>query len=409
MSTSASPPRGQPILSDAARREIEDVVQGGLGDLSLRTLLATTLDALSVSERATYLSTHPADKGNGGYDRGLRVGSMPLEISVPRSRSGDFRPSILPERYQRGFSDEDRALIMGLLTASRSIAAAKSAMRKMGLPIAETELDTVAAEFVEAIKLKNSAPVPVDLLALYIDGKYVEIRDGDKICPACIYVVVGLGTDGCKRILACTIELGQESLEGLKKVLKGLIERGLRRVLIVVQDDFSGLLKLTQGLFPKADIQLCIVHMQRNATTHLPKDRAGEFMARLKTIKTMWSKETAATQFDELCNDFAEAAPAFIDALRSKREHYLHFLSYPVAIRRSFSTTNAVETVNGQLERMRRNNGGYFHSQDTLRLKLGITIDYLETGRWKTPAACVRAVLPQLLAMFAQRFDNDDS
>jgi len=408
MSDGHSPLRSQPILSDAARREIEDVVQGGLGDLSLRALLATTLEALSVGERAAYLSTHTADKGNGNYERGLRVGSMPLEIAVPRSRSGEFRPSILPERYQRGFSDEDRALIMGLLSASRSIGAAKSAVRKMGLPLAEAELDAVAAEFVETIKLKNSAPVPVDLLALYIDGKYVEIRDGDKICPACIYVVVGLATDGRKRILACAIELGQESLEGWKKLLKSLIERGLRRVMIIVQDDFSGLLKLSQSLFPKADIQLCIVHMQRNATTHLPKDKVGEFMARLKTIKTMWSKEIAATQFDVLCNDFAEAAPTFIDALRNKREHYLHFLDYPVAIRRSFSTTNAVETVNGQLERMRRNNGGYFHSQDTLRLKLGITIDYLEAGRWKTPAATVRGALSELVAMFQRRFDTDD-
>jgi transposase-like protein len=31
-------------------------------------------------------------------------------------------------------------------------------------------------------------------------------------------------------------------------------------VLTVVQDDFSGLMPITKSLFPKADVQLCIVH-----------------------------------------------------------------------------------------------------------------------------------------------------
>jgi len=41
-------------------------------------------------------------------------------------------------------------------------------------------------------------------------------------------------------------------------------------------------------------------------------------------------------------------------------------------VRRSFSTTNLVEAVNGQLEIMRRNSGGYFQSEDALKLKLGM-------------------------------------
>ena len=61
-----------------------------------------------------------------------------------------------------------------------------------------------------------------------------------------------------------------------------------------------------------------------------------------------------------------------------------------------------------QLERMRRNNGGYFHSEAVLSLKLGITIDYLEQGKWRRPAGSVRAVLPQLNALFEKRFEHDD-
>jgi putative transposase len=78
---------------------------------------------------------------------------------------------------------------------------------------------------------------------------------------------------------------------------------------------------------------------------------------------------------------------------------------YPESIRRSFSTTNIVEAINGQLEIMRRNSGGYFHSEDILKLKLGLAISSLEEGRWRSPGRCICAVLHQLNAMFQSRFE----
>jgi transposase-like protein len=190
-------------------------------------------------------------------------------------------------------------------------------------------------------------------------------------------------------------------------VLRSLIERGLRRVLLVVQDDFSGLLPITKGLFPKANVQLCIVHMQRNAKSHLGKADGFEFNARMRTVKTAWTPELAAKQFDDLCQDFEKRSSTFVGELKKKRDHYLAFLRYPETLRRGFSTTNAVEAVNGQLEIMRRNNGGYFHGADNLKAKVGITLDRLENGRWRRTAAAVSNALPQLNAMFVSRFEAD--
>ena len=62
--------------------------------------------------------------------------------------------------------------------------------------------------------------------------------------------------------------------------------------------------------------------------------------------------------------------------------------------------------INGQLEIMRRNSGGYFHSQDTLKLKLGLAVSSLEQGRWKSLAKNIAAVLHQLNAMFQSRFET---
>ena len=158
-------------------------------------------------------------------------------------------------------------------------------------------------------------------------------------------------------------------------------------------------------MVPNADVQLCAVHMQRNAKTHLSKTDGVEFQQRWRAIKSSWNLEVAQQQFEQLCDRFAPGYPSFITELRKKRPHYLAFLNYPEAVRRSFSTTNVVEAINGQLEIMRRNSGGYFHSEDTLKLKLGLAISSLEEGRWRRPGRSIYAVLAQLNALFQSRFE----
>jgi putative transposase len=385
--------------------EIQQALASGLGDFSLRELLSWLLSSVGLAERKAYLERILHDKPNGFYERSLQLGTIPVEVRVPRTRAGDFRPASLPAPYQRGYSEEIQALLLGLLASSRSLNAAQDALQKMGLSSSQQDLDRVAAGLIEELELRNSRPLDCDLLALFLDGKYVEFRDGDRLRPACIYVVVGLRRDGRKQVLTCLARVGRESLEDWKTVLRGLLERGLRRVLIVVQDDFSGLLPITQSLFPNAEVQLCVVHMQRNAKAHLNKPDAVEFQQRWRAIKSAWSLELAHQQFEELCDRFAKSSVSFIAELRKKRPHYLAFINYPESIRRSFSTTNTVEAINGQLEIMRRNSGGYFHSEDILKLKLGLAISSLEEGRWRSPSRSVCSVLQQLNAMFQSRFE----
>jgi transposase-like protein len=396
-----------PPLPPSTQDEIEHAVAGGLGELSLRQLLGTLLTLLGESERRAFLARTTGDKGNGFYDRSLQLGSIPVEVEVPRTRSGQFRPRILPDRYQRDYPGETQALLLGLLASSRSVNAAKAALRKMGLVGSEPELEGVAQQFIDELDLRNTRPVEPELLALFVDAKYIELREGDRLRSACIYLVVGLTREGKKRVLVCLSRFGRENLEDWKAVFRNLIERGLRQVLIIVQDDFSGLLPIVQKLFPNADVQLCVVHMQRNAQSHLSKTDAAEFQRRLRSIKVAIDNERAASQFQELCEHFAPSYPSFIAELRKKQDHYLCFLKYPEPIRRSLSTTNVVEAVNGQLERLRRNNGGYFHSEETLKLKLGMTIDHLENGKWRRMAASVRAALDPLNALFEVRFDQE--
>src|SRR6266568_920379 len=406
MATDPSKSLAPESLPLTGKNTLAQMLESDLADLSVRELLSMLLSSVGLAERKAYLERILPDKPNGFYDRSLQLGTIPVEIRVPRTRSGDFRPASLPPLYQRGYSEETQPLLLSLLTSGRSLNAVKDALQKMGLSCSQQELESVATGLIEELDLRNSRPLDPDLWALFLDGKYVEFRDGDRLRPACIYVVVGLRRDGKKQVLTCLPRAGRENLEDWKFVLRNLIERGLRRLLLLVQDDFSGLLPITQGLFPNSDIQLCAVHMQRNAKTHLSKPDAGEFQQRWRAIKSSWNLEVANQQFEQLCERFAKNYSTFIAELRKKRLHYLAFLNYPENIRRSLSTTNVVEAINGQLEIMRRNSGGYFHSEETLKLKLGIAVSSLEQGKWKSLAKNIAAVLHQFNAMFQSRFET---
>ena len=164
------------VVSSNAKTDIDRLLQTGLADFSLRELLGLLISSAGAAERNVYLQDVPADKPNGFYDRFLQVGSIPVDIRVPRTRNGDFRPASIPEPYRRGYSEEVQSLLLGLLSSSRSLNAAKDALQKMGLSRCEQDLQRVAIGLIEELELRNSRPIHPDMLALFFDGKYIELR-----------------------------------------------------------------------------------------------------------------------------------------------------------------------------------------------------------------------------------------
>src|SRR5687767_13043434 len=144
------------VIPSSTKTDVDRLLQTGLADFSLRELLGLLISSAGTAERNAYLQDTPTDKPNGFYDRALQVGSIPVDIRVPRTRTGDFRPMSLPAPYQRGYSEEVQSLLLGLLGSSRSINAAKDALQKMGLSRSEHDMERVAVSLIEELDLRNS-------------------------------------------------------------------------------------------------------------------------------------------------------------------------------------------------------------------------------------------------------------
>jgi len=92
--------------SSIGKTEVDRLLQTGLADFSLRELLGLLISSAGAAERNVYLQETLNDKSNGFYDRSLQVGSIPVDVRVPRTRNGDFSATSLPAPYRRGYSEE---------------------------------------------------------------------------------------------------------------------------------------------------------------------------------------------------------------------------------------------------------------------------------------------------------------
>src|SRR6266516_5592553 len=75
-------------ISELAKSDVDRLLQTGLADFSLRELLGLLISSTGAAERNVYLEKTSNDTPNGFYDRSLQVGTIPVEVRVPRTRSG---------------------------------------------------------------------------------------------------------------------------------------------------------------------------------------------------------------------------------------------------------------------------------------------------------------------------------
>ena len=215
--------------------------------------------------------------------------------------------------------------------------------------------------------------------------------------------------EGRKSLFGYYIFYGTENKESWLKILNDLVHRGLRKVLIIISDDFPGLQHAIETLFPETDHQLCIVHLKRNIRKNMSKTDAKKFIQELSKLKFSNNYESALAEFERICERFQKKYPGYIKMLIEKKENYLAFMKYPEPVRKHIYTTNIVENLNSRIETLRINTGGYFQSIKTAEVALYVAIDRLSKGRWRKPLPAVREVIYELRQMFNSRFLTNET
>ena len=178
---------------------------------------------------------------------------------------------------------------------------------------------------------------------------------------------------------------GSESKEDWLVIFNNLISRGLKRLALVISDDFSGLKEAISALFPRAKHQLCYIHMQRNIRRNMGKNDAKIFNEELSLIRKDKDKKSALKRFENLCNEYRDKYQFYIEKLLAKKELYFNFIDFPEPIRKHIYTTNIVENFNSRIEVKRINSGGHFQSMKIVDIAIYVIGNNLHQNRWKNP------------------------
>ena len=370
--------------------------------------LSHILNKLILLERESYLNENPDDSANGFYDRTLHWNNLPIRLSVPRTRSSNFFPSALP-KYKRALPQSYGRLVEALLLSARSIDALKDSIRGMGLPVSSDSIDRMverlACEF-EDYAMRELDP---DWLVLYVDAKELEVKEDKRVKKMTLMTAVGVDMGGMREVVGSRLYEGRESLEKWRDFLLGLKKRGMMRVLLVVTDNFPGVVSLVKGIFPMAFHQLCLVHLMRNGKLHLSRGAYRKFREWIDRVSRAPDFEAAYALFLEMVDWVRGEASPFAGELREKAEQYVAFSRFPMELRTRVRSTNALENLHKELERIRVNSGGYFQTRGILYAKWQIFLRRLREKRWSKPESRFKGVLPELHRMFRETYESEAS
>lgn len=159
-----------------------------------------------------------------------------------------------------------------------------------------------------------------------------------------MYVIIGVTSNGHKDVLS--IEIGEnESRKFWMGALNSLKNRGVKDIMIICSDGFTGISDVITAAFSNAEQQCYIVHMVRNTLKCvLYKDKKA-FAGDLKSIYTAVDGETAITDLEAVTDKWSDVYPFAMKRGYDNWDVLSPILKFSKTIKTTFYTINAIESV----------------------------------------------------------------
>lgn len=275
-----------------------------------------------------------------------RAGRIALEI--PKLRRGSYFPSFLEPRRTA-----EKALVAVIREAyvhgisTRAVDDLVKAMGGGGM--SKSQVSRLCAEIDERVNAFLARPLEGAWPYLWLDATYIKVRDGGRIVSRAVIVAVAVNEDGKREVLGVTT--GPSEAETFwTDFLRGLADRGLRGVKLVIADDHKGLRAAARRVFD-ATHQRCRVHWMRNALAHAPAKQRTAVAAMLKTIFAQETKAEALGQWNVVADALREKQPKLGALMDASREDVLAYMDFPKEHWPQIASTNPLERVNREIKR----------------------------------------------------------
>jgi transposase-like protein len=370
-----------------------------------KKIIERTLDA-EMDNHLGYTKHNPKghNSGNSRNGRGKKtivVDSEPVNLEPPRDRNSTFEPQLIPKRqkYFEGFNDK----ILAMYARGMSVRDIQSCLLDMyKVEVSEGLISQATEGVMEEVKAWQNRPLDSIYPVVFLDCIVVKSREEGKVCNRSVYLALGINMDGQKELLGIWIARNEGAKFWLG-VITELANRGVKDIFIACVDGLKGFPEAIESVFPKTQIQLCIVHMIRNSVKYVNwKDRK-LICQDLKTIYRSATEQQAEVALDAFGKKWDTKYPTISQMWRNHWEHVIPFFDYPQDIRKVIYTTNAIESLNRSLRKVIKTKGAF--PSDASIMKIFYMALANISKKWTMPIRTWNAAVSQFAINFAGRFE----
>ena len=376
-------------------------------------LLAPLIKQLTEAALEAEVESHIAnDVLNGNRNRRNGVNKKTIkdlsngsfELETPRDRNGTFEPQIV-KKHQTTISNEIEEKILSMYGLGMSYSDISSHIEEIyQVSISTATISTITDKIIDRVKAWQSRPLDSIYPFVWLDAIHYKIKDGGKYVSKAVYTVLGVNMEGKKDILGLYLS-ESEGANFWLSVLTDLNNRGLEDILIASVDGLKGFPEAIKTIFPKTEVQLCIIHQIRNSIRYVASKNHKEFMNDLKPVYQAVSKEAAEDALLKLDEKWGKLYPIVLQSWNNKWENLSVYFKYPPEIRKVIYTTNIIESVHRQFRKLTKTKGAFPNDNSLLKLLyMGIQN---ATKKWYMPMWNWNLTLSQLAIFFGGRLDSE--
>jgi len=320
----------------------------------------------------------------GHYERKLTAKAGRLALKVPKLKGAVFESAVI-ERYRRREQSVEESLIDMYLAGVSTRQVDDISQLLWGDRMPSQTLSDKLKKVYEDIDSWRTRPLESEYPYVFMDGVWHKRSWGGHVENVSVLVAIGVDSEGHREVIGVA-EGMKEDGDSWEQFVRGMIERGLKGVRLVVGDRCAGLVSTVNSMLPKARYQRCMVHFMRNVLSKTPPTHRQWASAALKAIFAMESRESALAKAESVAAEMeARRLKAAANCLREGVGETTTYLlpEFPDGHRRRIRTNNMIERLNREIRRRTRVVGSFPDGNSALMLVCA-RIRYVTDNEWST-------------------------
>ena len=353
--------------------------------------------------RYDYRNKATDNSRNGHSSKTLRTSMGEVEISIPRDRKGEFEPRVL-KKNQTSISQGIEEKILPMYAKGMSTGDIEAHIRDIyGLAVSDTTVSRITDKVLPVAREWQQRPLESIYAVVFLDAIHYHVRSEGQVMKKAVYIAIGIDLDGRKDVLGMWVG-ENESAKYWATILNGLRNRGVEDIFIAYTDNLAGFSAAIEAVFPKTEIQNCIVHQIRNSTRYVSYKDLKALVADLKAVYAAVDDASALDALEVFAQHWDKKYPKISSSWRDNWPNLCTYFKYPQEIRRLIYTTNAIEGFNRQLRKVTKAKSVFPTDDSLLKMLYLAMVDI--TRKWTGRRQDWSIIHAQLAVYFAERMPD---